>query len=136
MNRLTRFITPVGMCMTNLNSMRHYKPCVPCRHKAEMKIDANGKGYTEKHSYCDTCEVKMLFNKLKQYEDLEEHGRLIKLPCKPFEKVWVAHLKFPTHQTMFCCNTHILETMEAGYVIGYTEEEAEAKLKEKEVRND
>lgn len=70
-------------------------------------------------------------DKLAHYEDLAEHGRLIELPCKPFEKVWVAHLKFPTHQTMFCCNTHILETMEARYVIGYTKEEAEAKLKER-----
>lgn len=69
-------------------------------------------------------------DKLAHYEDLAEQGRLIELPCKPFEKVWVAHLKFPTHQTMFCCNTHILETMEGGYVIGYTKEEAEAELKE------
>ena len=69
-------------------------------------------------------------DKLAHYEDLAEQGRLIELPCKPFEKVWVAHLKFPTHQTMFCCNTHILETMEARYVIGYTKEEAEEKLKE------
>ena len=75
--------------------------------------------------------ILKLAEKLKYYEDLEEHGRLIELPCKPFEKVWVAHLKFPTHQTMFCCNTHILETMEARYVIGYTKEEAEAKLKER-----
>ena len=80
MSRLTKFITPVGMCMTNLNSMEHYMPCVHCRCKAEMKIDANGKGYTEKHSYCDACEVKMLFNKLKHYEDLEEQGKLIVMP--------------------------------------------------------
>ena len=70
-------------------------------------------------------------DKLAHYEDLEEQGRLIELPCKPFEKVWVAHPKFSIHQTMFCCNTHTLETMEAGYVIGYTKEEAEEKLKER-----
>ena len=75
--------------MTNLNSMEHYMPCVHCRCKAEMKIDANGKGYTEKHSYCDTCEVKMLFNKLKHYEDLEEQGRLIELPCAVGDTVYL-----------------------------------------------
>lgn len=40
MSRLTRFITPVGKCMTNLNSMKHYMLCVPCRHKAERRINA------------------------------------------------------------------------------------------------
>lgn len=80
--RLTKYVTPVGMCMTSLNSMKHYMPCVPCRHKAELKTDSKGKQYTEKFSFCDTCEVKMLFNRLKEYEDLEEQGLLLKLPCK------------------------------------------------------
>lgn len=83
--RLTKYVTPVGMCMTSLNSMKHYMPCVPCRHKAELKTDSKGKQYTEKFSFCDTCEVKMLFNRLKEYEDLEEQGLLLKLPCK---RVW------------------------------------------------
>ena len=130
MSRLTRFITPVGMCMTNLNSMEHYMPCVPCRHKAEMKIDANGKGYTEKYSYCDTCEVKMLFNKLKRYEDLEEQGKLIELPCLPNEEVWESSKRFGTHKTMYASREAIVGAIEAGYAIGYTKEEAEAKLAE------
>ena len=77
MKRLTRYVTPVGMVMTNLNSMKHYMPCVPCRHNAEIKYK-DGEGYTEKFSFCDTCEVKVLFNKLKEYEDLEEQGLLIR----------------------------------------------------------
>lgn len=88
------------------------------------EYDSHGDLYVKNHDYISAS------YKLAHYEDLEEQGRLIELPCKPFEKVWVAHLKFPTHQTMFCCNTHILETMEGGYVIGYTKEEAEAELKE------
>ena len=86
---------------------------------------SHGDLYVKNHDYISAS------YKLAHYEDLAEQGRLIELPCKPFEKVWVAHLKFPTHQTRFCCNTHILETMEARYVIGYTKEEAEAKLKER-----
>ena len=82
MERLTKYITPVGMCMTNLNSMKHYMPCVPCREKAQLKKDLKGNMYTEKFGFCDTCEVKMLFNRLKEYEDAEEQGLLLKLPCK------------------------------------------------------
>lgn len=90
MERLTKYVTPVGLVMTNLDSMKHYMPCVPCRHKAEIKYK-NGKGYTEKFSFCDTCEVKMLFNKLKEYEDLEEQGLLLRLPCKLGDALyWIA----------------------------------------------
>ena len=88
MERLTKYITPVGKCMTTLNSMKHYMPCVPCRHKAEIKTDSKGNMYTEKFSFCDTCEVKMLFNKLKEYEDAEEQGLLLRLPCKIGRKVF------------------------------------------------
>ena len=88
MERLTKYITPVGKCMTTLNSMKHYMPCVPCRHKAEIKTDSNGNMYTEKFSYCDTCEVKMLFNRLKEYEDAEEQGLLLRLPCKVGDTVY------------------------------------------------
>ena len=31
---------------------------------------------------CDFKDIKDMYNKLKEYEDLEEEGRLIKLPCK------------------------------------------------------
>ena len=88
MERLTKYITPVGKCMTTLNSMKHYMPCVPCRHKAEIKTDSKGNMYTEKFSFCDTCEVKMLFNKLKEYEDAEEQGLLLRLPCRVGDVLW------------------------------------------------
>lgn len=84
MERLTKYVTPVGMVMTSLNSMKHYMPCVPCRHRAEIKYK-DDKGYTEEFSFCGTCEVKMLFNKLKEYEDLEEQGLLLRLE-KPLEE--------------------------------------------------
>lgn len=87
--RLTRFVTPVGKCMTTLNSLKHYMPCVTCRNNAKIKTDANGEQYTEKFNFCDTCEVKMLFNRLKEYEDLEEQGLLLRLPCKVGDTVWV-----------------------------------------------
>ena len=89
MDRLTKFVTPVGLVMTSLNSMKHYMPCVVCRHNAKIKYDSNGNGYTEKFGFCDTCEVKMLFNKLKAYEDAEEQGLLLRLPCKVGDTVYI-----------------------------------------------
>ena len=40
---------------------------------------------------CQPSEVRKILNlatKLKEYEDLEEQGRLIKLPCKVGDTVW------------------------------------------------
>lgn len=71
-------------------------------------------------------------DKLAHYEDLEEQGRLIELPCKPHELVYAAHKVFPIRQTIYCSNEHIVESIEAGYAIGYTKEAAEAKLAEME----
>ena len=115
-------------------------PCVPCRHKAEMKIDANGKGYTEKYSYCDTCEVKMLFNKLKRYEDLEEQGRLVELTCKVGDYVYKIHnndwkqflrgggMKLEIIKSVFTYK----DIPCIGTLVFLTKEEAEAKLAEME----
>lgn len=78
MGRLTNYVTQAGVCMTNLNSMKHYMPCITCRHQGTFL-----NGSFEKFTYCDTCEVKLLFNKLAHYEDLEETGRLIEvIRCK------------------------------------------------------
>lgn len=46
---------------------------------------------------CEPSEAKKILNlatKLKNYEDLEEQGRLIKLPCKVGDKVYYARGKF------------------------------------------
>ena len=40
-------------------------------------------------SKCDNCEIMTsVCEKLGKYEDLDEHGRLVKLPCKIGDKVW------------------------------------------------
>lgn len=36
----------------------------------------------------DCEEIDAVYRKLKEYEDLEEQGRIIKLPCKIGDKVW------------------------------------------------
>ena len=72
------------------------------------------------------------YYKLQHYEDLKEQGRLIELPCLPNEEVWESHKRFGTHKTMYASREAIVGAIEAGYAIGYTQEEAEAKLKEME----
>lgn len=159
MERLTEFVTPVGMVKTNLNSMKHYMPCVPCRHNAKIKYDSNGNGYTEKFGFCDTCEVKMLFDKLKEYEDLEEQGLLLRLPYKVGDTVYIMGDKFPAiiesiritedNHIMFefveydksCEITEVwdeggFEIEDIGKTVFLTEEEAKARLKELEGSED
>ena len=42
----------------------------------------------------DCEEIDAVYRKLKDYEDLEEQGRLIKLPCKVGDTVWVVTSPF------------------------------------------
>lgn len=76
------------------------------------------------------CFERKMYDKLKHYEDLEEQGRLIELPCKPCERVWVANGCHEPWQTV-CSRIHqIVNIMEIGWAIGYTKAEAEVKLAE------
>lgn len=38
---------------------------------------------------CDTCPIQKALSKLAEYEDLEEQGLLLKLPCKVGDKLYV-----------------------------------------------
>ena len=52
----------------------------------------NGLGASSK---CDDCEIMTsVCEKLGEYEDLEEQGRLVKLPCKVGDTVWVVTSPF------------------------------------------
>ena len=55
---------------------------------------------------------------------------VIVLPCKPEEVVYAAHKDCRTVRVAYASVEHILADLEAGWCIGYTKEEAEAKLKE------
>nr|DAJ92486.1 MAG TPA: hypothetical protein [Caudoviricetes sp.] len=103
---------------------------------------------TEYTSHCDACLdgdchcgfVEDMVEKLADYEDLEEQGRLIKLPCKVGDTVYkidkvsnkikqykvihfeVSRVDFDTYN--YCFLHHF------GKTVFLTKEEAEAKLKE------
>lgn len=52
----------------------------------------NGLGASSK---CDDCEIMTsVCEKLGDYEDLDEQGRLVKLPCKVGDTVWVVTSPF------------------------------------------
>jgi hypothetical protein len=71
---------------------------------------------------------KKILTKLGHYEDLEEQGRLIELPCKPHEYVWMAD-EHALREAKFTSNAAIVKTIEDGAGIGRTAEEAEANFK-------
>ena len=108
------------------------------RELIEPKIGKKIVGCNYKDEDCnDSCLVHVscrwndkALEKLKEYEDLEEQGLLIKLPCKCDEVVWAAEKGFLPHKALYSCQSAMLEDIEHGIGIGYTKEEAEAALKE------
>lgn len=44
--------------------------------------------------YFDDTDKRLFYNKLKEYEDAEEQGLLLKLPCKVGDTVWFVGNKF------------------------------------------
>lgn len=80
--------------------------------------------------------------KLKRYEDLEEQGRLIKLPCKVGDTVYVIVRKNISVQKIqratidsemkieFCTKRRGFALFDIGKTVFLTKSEAEAKLKE------
>lgn len=72
-----------------------------------------------------------LREKLKEYEDLEEQGRLIKLPCKVGDDVYyILGIPNETPCTIDKCTFDLSDINKIGKTLFLTKSEAEAKLKE------
>lgn len=81
------------------------------------------------------CSWIELLTKLAHYEDMEEQGRLIELPCAVGDTVWLVEKAFPQYPPIkfkFSRKSDIMREMEKGMIFAKTKEEAEAKLKELE----
>lgn len=111
-----------------------------------LTIRIDGEAYIEKvankycedvcssRNRCNDCPIRDAFNKLAHYEDLEEQGRLIELPCKVGDEFWELNdvhdipAIYPryAHTLLHCI--YVLERL--GRRAFLTKEEAEAKLKE------
>ena len=84
----------------------------------------------------DDEEIDNVYFKLKEYEDLEEQGLLLKLPCKAGDRFWelnsvndVPHI-YPrlAHSLSHC--VYVMERL--GTTVFLTKSEAEAALAEME----
>ena len=90
----------------------------------------------------DCEEIDAVYRKLKDYEDLEEHGRLVKLSCKVGDTVYVIVGKNISAQKIqratidserkieFCTKRRGFTLFDFGKTVFLTKSEAEAKLKE------
>lgn len=90
----------------------------------------------------DDEEIEAVYRKLKDYEDLEEQGRLISLPCKVCDTVYVIVGKNISVQKIqrvtidserkieFCTKKRGFTLFDIGKTVFLTKSEAEAKLKE------
>ncbi len=88
---------------------------------------------------CNNCPIQKAFEKLAEYEDLEEKGKLLKLPCAVGDMVYVLRLDNAAYMMN---NEKVWEIVEdkfeifhfdsIGKTVFLTREEAEAALKELE----
>lgn len=83
---------------------------------------------------CGCCEsVSEAIAKLAEYEDLEEQGLLIKLPCKVGAPVWTIMCSLNgKNPRLFRRSFELSMLQHLGNAVFLTKEEAEAKLKEME----
>lgn len=75
--------------------------------------------------------INHLAEKLCEYEDLEEQGRLLKLPCKVGDDVYyILGIPNKTPCVIDKCTFELSDINKIGKTLFLTREEAEAKLKE------
>lgn len=86
------------------------------------------KRYADGYVYNTGYTMQDVLRKLAEYEDAEEQGLLLMLPCKLNESVYVARKGYKTMKLTYFCASAMLEDLENGYCFGYTKEEAEAAL--------
>lgn len=82
-------------------------------------------------AWVDFLQIPNALNKLAHYEDMEEAGRLIELPCAVGDTVWFVGQQL-NHYFITEYAFDIFMFDDIGNRIFLTKEEAEAKLKELE----
>lgn len=94
----------------------------------------------------DCEEIDAVYRKLKEYEDLEEQGRLVILPCKVGDTIYGLHKamvceldtetigisKMPSGEILYLIDRWELDKGDFGKTVFLTKSEAEQKLKEME----
>lgn len=105
-----------------------------CNTVCERELYCGSKG---QYNYIKHDSIRTYLNELQRYKELEAVGRLIELPCKVGEYVWMikefGSLLFPKeNKTPKVIKTVFLHKHIPlfGYSVFFTKEEAEAKLAE------
>lgn len=76
--------------------------------------------------------LELMFEKLAMYEDLEEQGRLVKLPCKDGDDVYyILGIPNETPCTIDKCTFKLSDINKIGKTLFLSKSEAEAKLAKK-----
>lgn len=159
MNRLTEKYSGIHVCYKN-----GYKNTVLC---SEMTVPQTRECMDKLSAYEDTglepedilpttelAEIYCRFGELMKYKELELEGRLIKLPCKVDDRVFVIRwdnktvlegkiYSFTRYDSAMTMNVILYEgrtteiaTKYFGITVFLTREEAEKVLKESEVENE
>jgi hypothetical protein len=80
---------------------------------------------------CENTYLLAVQKKLKDYEDLEEQSRLLKLPCKVGDDVYyILGIPNETPCTIDKCTFELSDINKIGKTLFLTKSGAEAKLKE------
>lgn len=99
---------------------------------AYLEIPLNQSSVIDKDGYIVGCCTGFIADRLAEYEDLEEQGLLIKLPCKVGQPLFTySHIRGCVKEFIAPDKTWIFEnTMLFGKEIFLTREEAEKALEE------
>lgn len=80
---------------------------------------------------CENAYLLAVQKKLKEYEGLEEQGRLVKLPCKVGDDVYyILGIPNETPCAIDKCTFELSDINKIGKTLFLTKSEAEAKLEE------
>lgn len=103
----------------------------------EQAVDSFIERHIKIAEISDFCDEFVLPKICKQYEDLEEQGKLLKLPCAIGDQVFIVWHKFKHGKYeggIYVGRFRLSDIAELGHTVFATREEAEVRLKEMKQR--
>ena len=118
----------------------HYAPRMLCSTNRYGEVDDRDScaEYCGDVRSCENgrCAIQQCFDRLGAYEDLEEQGKLLKLPCEVGDIVYRLYTVddvvkvYEHHITTLTSIVNIMETGEIGKTVFLTQEAAQSALRE------
>ena len=88
--------------------------------KDDLIVYTNGKYEDTIPAEMTNDDIRAVLKKLAAYEDLEEHGLLVKLPCKVGDKTWDNDFGYP--------ESYEIKAFSYGYCDSYVEPDIEDQI--------